>query len=41
MTRWSPPSVRGVLARNGLTGGMTIWTSVILSVVLLLSFLTS
>lgn len=34
-------SPRGVLARNGLSGGMTIWTSVILAVVLLLSFLTS
>ncbi|MFN4226061.1 MAG: Na(+)/H(+) antiporter subunit D [Hyphomonas sp.] len=34
-------SPRGVLARNGLSGGMTIWTSVILAVVLLISYLTS
>lgn len=34
-------SPRGVLARNGLSGGATIWTAVILSAVLLLSFITS
>lgn len=33
-------SPRGVLARNGLSGGMTIWTAVILAVVMLISFVT-
>lgn len=34
-------SPRGVLARNGVAGGMAVWTTVILAVVLLLSYLTS
>ena len=34
-------SPRGVLARNGVAGGMAIWTTVILAVVLLVSYLTS
>jgi multicomponent Na+:H+ antiporter subunit D len=34
-------SPRGVIARNGLSGGMTVWTAVILGVVLLVSFLNS
>lgn len=34
-------SPRGVLARNGFSGGMTLWTTVILAVVLLVSYLTS
>ncbi len=34
-------SPRGVLARNGVAGGMAVWTTVILAVVLLVSFLTS
>lgn len=34
-------SPRGELARNGFSGGMTLWTTVILAVVLLVSYLTS
>lgn len=34
-------SPRGVLSRNGVAGGMAVWTTVILAVVLLVSFLTS
>ncbi|MBA3067726.1 MAG: Na(+)/H(+) antiporter subunit D [Hyphomonas sp.] len=34
-------SPRGVLARNGVSGGMAVWTTVILGVVLLVSYLTS
>ena len=34
-------SPRGVLARNGVAGGMAVWTTVILAVVLLVSYLTS
>lgn len=33
-------SPRGLLAKGGLTGGMAIWTTVILGIVLLLSFAT-
>jgi multicomponent Na+:H+ antiporter subunit D len=34
-------SPRGALARNAAAGGMTIWTTVILALVLLVSYLTS
>jgi multicomponent Na+:H+ antiporter subunit D len=34
-------SPRGALARNGTAAGMTIWTTVILALVLLISYLTS
>lgn len=34
-------SPRGALARNAAAGGMTIWTAVILALVLLVSYLTS
>ena len=34
-------SPRGVLARNGTSSGMTIWTTVILALVLLVSYLTT
>ena len=34
-------SPRGVLARNAASGGMAIWTTVILALVLLVSYLTS
>ncbi len=34
-------SPKGLLARNGFSGGMTIWTAVILALVLLVSYLTS
>ena len=34
-------SPRGVLARNGVAGGMAVWTTVILALVLLMSYLTS
>jgi len=34
-------SPRGFLARNGTASGMTIWTTVILALVLLVSYLTT
>jgi multicomponent Na+:H+ antiporter subunit D len=33
-------SPHGLLAKGGLTGGMAIWTTVILGIVMLLSFVT-